>query len=118
MERPMSKSIKNSKIVSRPKNYYCLQPWKAQHYPDRSEITAYVEMSGQWETVLVLVRPTSGFGAEEMASHITAVMNNHQKGQNLLHDAMQALEAVLKDGLTFSTEQTAEHVVTHIKKVM
>jgi hypothetical protein len=35
-----------------------------------------------------------------------------------VRDAMEALEAVMNDGLNFTTEQTAEHVIISIKQVV
>jgi hypothetical protein len=55
------------KQQQRARPLYSLHPWQCQHYPDRSDITAYVEASSQWEVVAV-VQPTSGVSAETLAS--------------------------------------------------
>ena len=56
--------------------------------------------------------------AEEIATFITRLVNHYQQNKQLLRDAMEALEAVMKDGLNFTTEQTAEHAVLNIKQVV
>jgi hypothetical protein len=48
--------MKNAKKIAdsqpqRPRPLYSLHPWQCRHYPDRSDITAFVEASSQWETV-------------------------------------------------------------------
>jgi len=105
------------KQQQRPRLFYSLQPWLCQHYPDRSDITAYVEASSHWEVVAV-VQPTSGASAEALADFLVRLVNAHQKNQNLLRDAMEALEAVMQEGLNFATEQDAYSVVASIKQVI
>ena len=112
----MTKETKSSG-KPKPQCLYETHPWRCDHHADRSEITAYVEASGRWETVLT-VRPTSEASAEAIASFIIQLVNGHQQNNDLLRDAMAALEAVVNDGLNFTTEQTAEHVITHIKQVV
>jgi hypothetical protein len=112
-----SKAQSGGKAEAKPRRFYSLHPWRCDHHADRSEITAYVEASGQWETVAV-VPPTSGASAEAVASFIARLVNAAQQNRDLLRDAMAALEAVINDGLNFTTEQTAEHVVNSIKQVV
>jgi len=101
----------------KPRCYYALAPWKCRHHADRSEITAYVEASGKWETVAVIPQ-TSGTSPEALATFIIRVVNATQQNKDLLRDAMEALEAVMKEGLNYSTEQAAEHVISDIKQVI
>jgi hypothetical protein len=101
----------------KPLDLYTSVPWECRHHADRSEIAAYVEASGQWETVAV-VPPTSGASAEALAAFIAGAVNTARRHRELLSDAMKALEAVMDDGLDFSTEQSAEHVIRDIKQVM
>ena len=96
---------------------YSLHPWRCTHHSNHSEIVAYVEASGQWEAVLT-VSPTSETNAKTMANFIMHLVNSYRQNNDLLRDAMAALEAVVNDGLNFTTEQTAEHVITHIKNVV
>jgi hypothetical protein len=112
-----AKSRSGGRAGKRERSFYSLHPWRCDHHPDHSEITAYVEASGQWETVAV-VPPTSGASAEAVASFIVRLVNTSQKNRDILRDAMAALEAVMNDGLNFTTEQTAEHVIISIKQVV
>lgn len=97
------------------RRYYALRPWQCVHHRDRSELTAYVEASGVWETVAVM-QPTSGISAEELAGFIAGLVNDSQKEQNLLQSAMEALEQVVNEGFNFSSEQAAESVLLRMKK--
>jgi pyridoxal/pyridoxine/pyridoxamine kinase len=97
--------------------FYSVHPWESRHHSDHSEIVAYVEASGAWETVLD-VRQTSGASHDAMAASILALIHEHHEKRNALRDAIEALELVLKDGMTFSSEQAAERAVDSIKKVI
>jgi hypothetical protein len=95
--------------------FYAAHPWECRHHEDRSEITAYVEASGEWETILT-VQPTSGASAEVVAAYVAAIISEHQGKADLLQEAMTALELCLEeDHLTFTSEQAADRVITRIK---
>jgi hypothetical protein len=93
-----------------------LQHWRCQHLPGYSEITAYAEASQKWELVAV-VSPASGVSANEVAEFIIRALNESQRDHDLLRAAMLALEGVMEEGLTYSTEQDADVVVQRIKRV-
>jgi len=98
------------------RKFYTVHPWQCRHLKDRSEITAYVEASGEWETILT-VHPTSGASAEVVAAYVAALVNEHQSKADLLQEAMKALELCLEEAqLTFTSEQAADRVVTRIKE--
>lgn len=104
-----------TKAATKPRSFYSLHPWQCAHHPDCSEIAAYVEASGEWETILT-VHPTSGASAETLATYVAVIINEHQGKADLLHEAMTALELCLEeDRLTFTSEQAADRVVTRIK---
>jgi hypothetical protein len=111
----MSKKAKPQAAKAR--LFYSIHPWESRHHENYSEIVAYVEASGEWETVLD-IRPTSGVSHETMAASILSLIHEHQEKRNTLHDAMEALELVMNDGLTYSSEQAAERAVTNIKKII
>ncbi len=113
----MPKPPKKPAPENKPRSYYMVHPWEYRNRGDETEITAYVEASGAWEVVAV-VRPTSGASAEALAAYITAIINQQHRRQDLLQDAMHALELVMSDGLNFSSEQAAEHAVANIRKVI
>ena len=112
----MPKAPKNrSKRANKLQSLFSAQPWKCVHHRDHSDITAYVEASGQWE-IVATIPTTAGASSETIANFICALVQNHQQNQNLLQAAKEALEAVMKDGLNFSTEQAADAVVVRIGK--
>jgi len=111
----MPKSTKSKRAATQSRQFYAAHPWQCRHREDRSDITAYVEASGEWETVLS-VHPTSGASAEALATYVAAIMNEHQGKADLLQEAMEALELCLEEAqLTFTSEQAADRVVTRIK---
>jgi hypothetical protein len=110
---PKAKKAKCPAKLSR--QFYTAHPWQCRHHQDRSEVTAYVEASGEWETVLT-IHPTSGASAEVLANYVAAIVHEHQAKADLLQEAMTALELCLEeDRLTFKSEQAADRVVTRIK---
>ena len=95
---------------------YAIHPWECRHHQYHSDILAYVEASGEWE-VIAVIRPSSGLGAEAMATYITDLINDTRQNHNILQAARDALEACLEeDGLTFSSEQTVDRVMARLKK--
>ena len=111
----MTTAAKPKAPMRAPRQFYAAHPWQCHHKKTRSDIQAYVEASGQWETILT-VHPTSGASAESLANYVAGIMNEHQSKADLLHDAMMALELCLEeDRLTFSSEQAADRAVTRIK---
>lgn len=95
-------------------SHHPLQHWRCHHHPDRSEIAGYVEASGKWERVAV-VSPTTGTSAKDVAEFIVRTINAGQKNQDLLRDATRAVEAMIEEGLNFSTEQDAEAILKRMK---
>lgn len=111
----MPKAPKQTVHDNKSRCYYMVHPWEHSNCGDQTEVSAYVEASGKWEVVAV-VRPTSGASAETIASYITGIINQQQRRQDLLQDAIHALELVMNDGLNFSSEQAIEHALRGIKK--
>ena len=112
----MPKSTTPKKHAAKHRQFYTLHPWRYRVANDRAEILAYVE-GHDWETVLI-VNPTSGNSAEVLAAYVTDIINLHNASHGLLHDAMSALELCLQeDRMTYTSEQTAERVVTRIKSL-
>ena len=112
----MPKSSKSKKPAARTRDFYGLHPWQYRIVDkERVEITAYVEASGKWETILT-AHQTSGDGAEAVATYVTAIINQYQSKADLLQEAITALQSVMDEGLNYSTEQAADRVLTSIKK--
>jgi predicted protein tyrosine phosphatase len=111
----MPKATKQTLPAKPLRQFYTAHPWQCQHHQGRSQITAYIEASGEWEATLT-VHPTSGASAETLAAYVAAIINEHQGKADLLHEAMKALELCLEeDRLTFTSEQAADRVITRIK---
>lgn len=98
--------------------YYSTNPWQCRHGKETSEITAYVEASGKWETVLT-VHPTSGASAEVMARYLVAIMNDVPNLKRTLNFALDTIKVIHADGgkLTFSSEQDAERLATELEQI-
>ncbi len=97
--------------------YYQIHEWQCEHHKDCSEIKAYVEASGEWETVLE-ARPTSGASAETLADFVCGLINSNQEKNRLMRIALEALQTCLDEGdLNFTSEQAADHAIAQLKKV-
>lgn len=94
---------------------YATQPWKVEVEPKGAVIEAYVEASSKWESVAIVL-PTSGASAEKMARFIVGAVNDNQKSERLFQEALDALEAVIQEGLTYSTEQEIELVIAELRR--
>lgn len=114
----MPKTTKNASKFGKkrqPQELYALHPWQCRHHAERSELLAYVEANGQWQPVAI-VPSTLTASARALAAYIAAIVNEHHRKADLLHEAMTALELCLEDDhLTFASEQAADRVITRIK---
>jgi hypothetical protein len=122
--KPKLRLVKTSQVAPEPaskandriRSYYSLYPWARKYYRNHVEFTAYVEASGKWETVLV-VRPTSGASPEMMAEFIDHLINEHQKRQVAMHNAISAMQEFLNEGKTGSSERALEKACEEMEKV-
>ena len=111
----MSKQTKPSKPRSQ-KSFYSIHPWQSVHQKDGFALRAYVEASGEWETIMT-IHSSSGCTAETMAEFVLNLINDNQRHQNILFEAMSALELCLQeDQMTVASEQAADRVITQIKR--
>ena len=115
---PRRNSAKSSAGTSgRSRRCYPSEPWRCEHRRDGSEIQAFVEASGIWETVAV-IPPTSGVSARNIAEFIAALVNDNRRCQSALEAAMEALQHVIDDnGLTFSSEHAVDSALTRLKQI-
>ncbi len=94
-----------------PRRFYFTAPWQCVHHPDRSDITAYVEASGTWETVATIL-PTSCFSAEALATFVLDTINDQVEGRDLLRDAVSALKLCNEEAqMTYTSEHMADRVI-------
>jgi hypothetical protein len=113
--KPKTQKTAKPEKALREKKLYTLAPWSCRHFPDHSEIEAYVAAAGDWQTIAD-VRQTAGSSAEEMANFIAHVVNNHDKLIDLLDDMISALEACLAcKGLEWSAEYDADIILRRAK---
>jgi hypothetical protein len=105
---------KAEKISSKEAAYLML-PWTCKHYPDRSEIEAYLP-GRDWETI-VEIPANPGIDAELVAEFIARTVNGTQKTRDLFSQVADALELCLASGnLTWEAEQEANIVLKRIKE--
>jgi hypothetical protein len=91
---------------------YLETPWRCEARNGQWEILAYAAVSDQWETIAVL---PSGARTKSMANFIVTLINEAITNKDTLREASSALEAILTEGLNFSTEQDADRVVRRVK---
>jgi len=53
-----------------------ISPWRSTHFGDQSEIEAQIMATGSWETIAA-VRSLPGLDAEDLASFIVMLVNEH-----------------------------------------
>jgi hypothetical protein len=99
-----------------PLHFHSQHPWKCEHHSGRSEILAFAQKSGNWESIAV-IQPGSGVSPRRLAEFIAGLVNDCQLNGPLLDHAREALEMLLRAGLNFSTEQDAEAIIARIKKL-
>jgi len=113
----MPESTDSKTRNEKPKQFYFARPWECEHRNGYSDIIVYIEASGNWERIAT-INTTAGVSAEAMAQFICGLVNDSQKNQNLLQDAMKTLESVLEEGLDYSAAEDVDKVVADIKKVV
>ena len=106
---------RKSKTKNEPRQFYASHPWRCEPRGGDCALLAFVEASGDWETV-ALVKKTSAASAEAVAGYIAGLVNDLYKERPLLDAARSALEAVLEEGLNYSTEQDADIVLRRMKE--
>lgn len=99
---------KKSAPATRAKAMFHLADWTCVHHPDRSEIQAYVEGSGDWQTIAEI--RTAGFvDAEPTAEYIKRAVNDYEKNKVLIAELVDALRLCLDcSGLTWEAEHDGE----------
>jgi hypothetical protein len=110
----MAKARKSRAGGAKPRSLYALHPWRCEPRGDDCDIMAYVEASGRWEAVAT-IPATPGARADELGGFIVRLVNDSQEQGDVIHAALTALEAILEEGLTFTTEQEAERAIERLK---
>ena len=104
----MPKSAKNPqpRTLSAQESAYTLMPWSCNHYPDYSEIEAYIPITGEWE-IVASIHDAKGVDAEVMAGLIARAVNGYEKHLDMISQMVAALELCLGCEACLSWE--AEH---------
>jgi hypothetical protein len=97
---------------------YTLMQWSCNHYPDYSEIEAYIPITGDWE-IVADIHDTKGVDAEILAGLITRAVNSFEKNHDMITQMMAALELCLEcdDCLTWEAEHEAQAILNRAKQM-
>ncbi len=93
------------------------EPWECRHHADYSELIARIE-AGEEKKIVAVVPGGDAVSAATLANFICFVINDYQKRQTVLSSAIGALELLLSEGLTFSSEIEGEQAIKDIRKVL
>jgi hypothetical protein len=105
---------KRSKAKNGPRPLCVPRPWQCEPRGADCALLAFVEASGKWKTI-ALVKKTPGASAETAAAYIAGLVNDMHENGDVLQSALEALEAIVDEGLNFSTEQDADIVIRRLK---
>lgn len=98
------------------KPLYALAPWSCVHRPDGSKIEAYVEITGDWETI-AHVPEAKGINAEATAGFIVKAVNDYDRHRQIIAELITALELCMEcEDLTWEAEQEAELVLRRVRQ--
>ncbi len=118
MPKPNTKKSETAATTKKPvgkEAAYLFLPWTCKHYPDRSEIEAYLP-GRDWETIAE-IPANPGVDAELIAEFVARTINGTEKSHDLLGQAAYALELCLAGGnITWEAEQEARVVLQRIKQ--
>lgn len=93
-------------------------PWACTNFGNTSEIDAYVEQTGKWETIAETHSVGDILDAEDIASFIVSSANSVQEMHVVLKQALVSLEAcVACKGVEQKVRQSAEKAINNIKKI-
>ena len=110
----MSRTSKATKprILTPNESSYTMMPWACNHYPDYSEIEAYVPITGNHE-IIADIHDTHGVDAEVVAGLITRAVNSYEKHRDMIEQMIAALELCMTcaECLTWEAEHDAQAVL-------
>lgn len=101
------------------KSLLATMSWACTNFGQTSEIDAYVEETGSWETVAEAHAVEGIIDAEDIASFIVRSVNQAQEMQASLKQALVSLEACLAcRNIDAKIKTPAEKAIQSIKKIM
>ena len=114
----MSRATKATKtrLLTPKESGYVFMPWSCNHYPERSEIVAYLPGTGKHE-VIADVRDGVGIEAEVVAGLIARAVNSYEKNHDMIVQMTAALELCLEceECLTWDAEHEAQSLLNRVK---
>jgi predicted amino acid dehydrogenase len=94
-----------------------LPRFQVVHHADRVGVELNQPPSNEWVTIAA-VHGAAGFPASDLAARIARLLNQDVAKDEVLQRAAVALDEILRDGLTFSTEQAIEHTANNIRRIL
>jgi len=95
-------------------------PWACRHEATKSYIDAYVDASGEWETVAEVLAQ-KGVDAKATAEYITRLANDGDQIRQAMRAALSAIDELRTcagKNVTFDAEQEADVAESKIKALL
>ena len=116
----MSRASKtaNVRLLTPKESSYTFSPWGCNHYPDYSEVVAYLPGTGKHE-IIADIHDAKGVDAEILAGLITRAVNSFEVNHDMIAQMTAALELCLEcdDCLTWEAEHEAQALVRRAEKL-
>jgi|GEM_PF-4667716 len=95
---------------------YTLRPWSCNHYPNFSEIEAYLPITGDFE-IIADVHDSKGVDAEVVAVLITRAVNSYDKNRDTIEQMAAAIELCLgcRERLSWEAEHEAQTILNRAR---
>jgi hypothetical protein len=108
--------VTKTRFLTPVESSYTLMPWSCNHYPERSEIVAYLPNTGKHE-VIADICDGAGIDAEALAGLITRAVNSYEKNDDMIVQMTAALELCLEceECLSWEAEHEAQAVLRRAK---
>jgi hypothetical protein len=115
----MKKTGRAQVKAGREKSLLATTPWSCTNFGQNSEIDAYVEETGTWETVAETHSVGGAIDAEDVASFIVEKINLNQEMHSVLNQALASLTACLaSESIEQNIKRPAEKAIKDIRKIM
>ena len=97
------------------KTLFAIHPWSCRPIVGGTEIEAYVEAAGDWQTVAE-IKQNAFIDTEQTAHFIAKAVNDYERNRQLIIDMVAALELCMKcPGLTWEAEHEAQILIARAK---
>jgi hypothetical protein len=94
-------------------------PWRCTNFGNSSEIDAYVEQTGKWETIAETHSVGEIIDAEDIASFIVGNINRVQEIQVALKQALMTIKGCIAcEGLDEKAKRKAENALKYIENAL